>query len=198
MKEKDTVVFATKEHEPPAARITRRASKFLVNLLSLKQYAVQPGLSFNVQPKSAKHFYLKYDDWRGAVVVKVDKIMLPDPDTRDENAQWKETMSFRRVFDSEEAAAKSKGQKDHGDALGGRAMVRIYRQEKRLEENDPSNSYTTYHVGDCRYMGDIRTLIGVVRWKSEHANDLAEDYFNEYREAEEVTTGPDVAQNPAL
>ena len=107
-------------------------------------------------------------------------------------------MSFRRVFDSQEAATKSKRQKDNGKALGGKAMAKIYREEQRLEKDHQGKSFTTYHVGDCRYLGDIRTLIGVVRWKSEHANDLADDYFKEYKDAEEVTTGQDVVQNPAL
>ena len=47
-------------------------------------------------------------------------------------------------------------------------------------------------------MGDVRTLVGVVRWKSERAQDLAEDYFNEYLQADEVTTGADVVQNSKL
>ena len=123
--------------------------------------------------------------------------MAPNPDARDDKAKWKETMSFRRVFDTQEAAAKSKDQRDRGQALGGKAMKELWRREMQLEK-DTGQSHTTYHVGDCRYVGDIRTLVGVVRWKSERAQDLAEDYFSEYPDADEVTTGADVVQNSNL
>jgi hypothetical protein len=199
MKEKNTAVFSTseKEHEPAEATITRRASRYLETLLRLKECTVPTGITFKVQAHSDKNYYLKFDDWAGALIVKVEKIMAPNPDTRDETERWKETMCFRRVFDTQEAATKAKDQKDRGQALGFKAMKKLWQEEKALEEKT-GQSHTTYHVGDSRYMGDIRTLVGVVRWKSEGAQDLAEDYFNEYLQADEVTTGADVVQNSKL
>jgi hypothetical protein len=76
-------------------------------------------------------------------------------------------------------------------------MKKLWVEERALEAAT-GQSHTTYHVGDSRYMGDIRTLVGVVRWKSERAQDLAEDYFNEYLQADEITTGADVVQNSKL
>ena len=199
MKERDTAVFSTsdKEHEPAEATITRRQSRYLRILLGLKECAVPTGITFRVRARSDRHYYLKFDDWAGALIVKVEKIMAPNPDARDDKAKWKETMSFRRVFDTQEAVAKSKDQRDRGQALGGKAMKELWRREMQLEK-DTGQSHTTYHVGDCRYVGDIRTLVGVVRWKSERAQDLAEDYFSEYPDADEVTTGADVVQNSNL
>jgi hypothetical protein len=49
------------------------------------------------------------------------------------------------------------------------------------------------HLGDVFYTGDIRTLVGVVRWKSEGAKDLAEDYFPEYLQ-EDLVAGAGVVQ----
>jgi hypothetical protein len=199
MKEKNTAVFSTseKEHEPAEATITRRASRYLETLLRLKECTVPTGITFKVRAHSDKNYYLKFDDWAGALIVKVEKIMAPNPDTRDETERWKETMCFRRVFDTQEAATKAKDQKDRGQALGFKAMKKLWQEEKALEE-ETGQSHTTYHVGDSRYMGDVRTLVGVVRWKSERAQDLAEDYFNEYLQADEVTTGADVVQNSKL
>ncbi len=39
----------------------------------------------------------------------------------------------------------------------------------------------TVREGDCTYLGDIRTLVGVLRWKKEGMNDLPKDYFSENR-----------------
>ena len=35
---------------------------------------------------------------------------------------------------------------------------------QKLADDDEKLGRTTYHVGDCVYRGDIRDMIGVVRW----------------------------------
>jgi hypothetical protein len=53
----------------------------------------------------------------------------------------------------------------------------------------------TVHEGDCTYEGDIRTLVGVARWKKEGMDDLSQDYFVEYLRSDLLVTGSSVCQN---
>ena len=122
--------------------------------------------------------------------------MPPDKDARNERDKWSETFSYRRVFRTDEAAMYSKGTKDKGLRMGNAFFRRkLIEEEAFSKANNLEEPFTTYHVGDVFYTGDIRTLVGVVRWKSEGAKDLAEDYFPEYLQAELVITGAGVVQN---
>jgi hypothetical protein len=195
MKELSTAVFRTKKgkHE---VTIKRQPSVHLRYLLGQKGCTVSPGIEFVVRAGCDRTYYLLFDDNAGALVVQVERIMAPDNDTYDEHRKWSETMSFRRVFDTGDAVMKAKGQKDRGEFLGEKALRNLYRREQDIakERGEP---YTTFHVGDNRYLGDIRTLVGVVRWKDECATDLEDGYFSEYRPADLVITGKGVNQNPS-
>ena len=195
MKERDTAVYG-KGDKASEVTITRRASPYLSNMLRLKECRVHPGISFVVSAHSEKNYYLLFDNWAGACLVMVDKIMPPDKDARNERDKWSETFSYRRVFRTDEAARYSKGTKDKGLRMGNAFFRRkLIEEEAFSKANNLEEPFTTYHVGDVFYTGDIRTLVGVVRWKSEGAKDLAEDYFPEYLQAELVITGADVVQN---
>ena len=97
-------------------------------------------------------------------------------------------MSFRRVFDTQDAVNKAKHQQDNGIYMGELAMREVLKKEKANE------IAPTVHEGDCTYLGDIRTLVGVVRWKKEGMNDLPKDYFSENR-TDLFLTGGSVSQN---
>jgi hypothetical protein len=165
-------------------------------MLRLKECRVHPGISFVVSARSEKNYYLMFDSYAGAFPVMVDKIMLPDVDARNETDKWKETFSYRRVFSLEEAVKNSRGTKDKGVRMGHAFFRRKLAEEQAFSKaNDLEVPFTTYHVGDVFYTGDIRTLVGVVRWKSERAKDLAEDYFPEYLQADLFITGAGVVQS---
>jgi hypothetical protein len=195
MKERDTAVYG-KGDKASEVTITRRASPYLSNMLRLKECRVHPGISFVVSAHSEKNYYLMFDNWAGACLVMVDKIMPPDNDARNETDKWKETISCRRVFRTDEAVKYSKGTKDKGLRMGNAFFRRKLTEEEAFSKaNNLEEPFTTYHVGDVFYTGDIRTLVGVVRWKSEGAKDLAEDYFPEYLQADLVITGAGVVQS---
>jgi hypothetical protein len=195
MKERDTAVYG-KGDKASEVTITRRASPYLSNMLRLKECRVHPGISFVVSAHSEKNYYLMFDNWAGACLVMVDKIMPPDNDARNERDKWNETISYRRVFRTDEAVKYSKGTKDKGLRMGNAFFRRKLTEEEAFSKaNNLEEPFTTYHVGDIFYTGDIRTLVGVVRWKSEGAKDLAEDYFPEYLQAELVITGAGVVQS---
>jgi hypothetical protein len=195
MKERDTAVYGKGDHASEVT-ITRRASPYIGNMLRLKECRVHPGISFVVSARSEKNYYLMFDSYAGAFPVMVDKIMLPDVDARNETDKWKETFSYRRVFSLEEAVKNSRGTKDKGVRMGHAFFRRKLAEEQAFSKaNDLEVPFTTYHVGDVFYTGDIRTLVGVVRWKSERAKDLAEDYFPEYLQADLFITGAGVVQS---
>ena len=195
MKEINSAVFRTCKGKLEAT-IKRRASVHLTSLLRAKGCTVSPDLEFVVKARCDRTYFLLFDDYAGALVVKVEKIMAPDEETYDEHKKWKETMSFRRVFDTEDAVKKAKGQKDRSTFLGEKAL-RDLLQKQNLQCKATGIPCTTYHEGDSTYVGDIRTLVGVVRWKDECARDLEADYFSEYLQADLVITGKGVNQNPA-
>jgi hypothetical protein len=56
-----------------------------------------PGISFVVRARSDVNYYLMLDEYAGACVVFVDKIMPPNQDAQNERDKWNETMSFKRV-----------------------------------------------------------------------------------------------------
>jgi hypothetical protein len=195
MKERDTAVYGKGDHASEVT-ITRRASPYIGNMLRLKECRVHPGISFVVSARSEKNYYLMFDSYAGAFPVMVDKIMPPDNDARNETDKWKETISYRRVFHTEEAVKYSRGTKDKGLRMGHAFFRRKLAEEQEFSEaNGLEVPFTTYHLGDVFYTGDIRRLVGVVRWKSEGAKDLAEDYFPEYLQADLVITGAGVVQS---
>ena len=130
-----------------------------------------------------------YHDYAGVLIVKVESIMKPD-ENKDlsDDAKWARTMKFRRVFETADAVRKARNQKDNGIYMGELAMREVLRTEKE------ENKAPTVHEGDSEYVGDIRTLVGVVRWKKEGMGDHSKDYFSENR-TDLLLTGGSVSQN---
>ncbi len=122
----------------------------------------------------------------------MEEIIRPQIDTTgnvDEDEKWKETFVYGRVFDARDAAVKAQGKKNHGVNMGENYF------RKLLQEENNSNTETS-HVGDSTYKGDIRTLVGVVRWQKAGQNDFPKDYFTEYTETDLFHRGESVHQNP--
>jgi len=196
MKETDTAVFSGGCGRCLEATITRRASPYLRALLDLKQFSSSASrdvkITFTARCMSGRNYYLMYDSFAGVVIVNVEEIMRPQKDTTgnvDEDEKWKETFVYRRVFDTRDAAAKAKGKKNNGVYMG----ENYFRQLLEEEENSKTE---TFHEGDSTYKGDIRTLVGVVRWQKAGQNDFPKDYFTEYTEADLFHRGESVHQNP--
>ena len=193
MKELNTAVYG-KEDQSTVVTITRQESPYLVHLLKLRGCAVHPGITFVVRARSDVNYYLMFDDCAGACVVTVDKIMPPDDATRNESERWKETMSYKRAFRTDEAVMYSKAGKARGLHMGNDYFRKLLAEEAKMDPDEYGRPYTTYHVGDAYYTGDIRKLVGVVRWISKDMKAVADDYFPEYLQADLVITGAGVVQ----
>ena len=193
MNEKDTAIFNS--NQGLEVTITRRASPYLKKLLCMKKAhgsypeEVSAGIQFVVHTNSGRNYYLMYHDYAGVLIVKVESIMKPD-ENKDlsDDAKWARTMKFRRVFETADAVRKARNQKDNGIYMGELAMREVLRTEKE------ENKAPTVHEGDSEYVGDIRTLVGVVRWKKEGMGDHSKDYFSENR-TDLLLTGGSVSQN---
>ena len=198
MKEKDTAVFSG---TPLEVTITRRASPYLKKLLQLKKIsggAPDPNLVFTVRCNggcsSGRNHYLMYHEYAGTLVVAVEQIRRPVEDKTgnvDEDTKWKETMVYRRVFDTRDAVCKAKGRGVSGKYMGEAYFRKLYQEETKTK-------IETFHEGDSTYTGDIRTLVGVVRWQQANHVDLPLDYFTEYKDTDLLLMGEPVNQNPRL
>jgi hypothetical protein len=198
MPAKDTAVFNVIEGKPLEVTITRRASPYLKSLLAMKkahgscpaEISDDVEIKFDVRANSGINYYLMYHNFAGELIVKVESLKKPDVNSvLNEHDSWAKTITFRRGFDTKDAVTKAKGQKDNGIYMGEKAMREFWRKEVEMK------LAPTVHQGDCTYEGDIRTQVGVARWKKEGMDDLSQDYFIEYLRTDLLVTRSSVCQN---
>jgi hypothetical protein len=66
---------------------------------------------------------------------------------------------------------------------------------RKLHREERATGIETFHEGDTIYKGDIRTLVGIVRWQQASLTDLPTNYFTEYLDADLLRMGEPVHQN---
>jgi hypothetical protein len=169
MKERDTAVYGKGDHSTEVT-MTRQASPYLVHLLGLKKCAVYPGIKFVVRARSEVNYYLMFDNCAGACVVSVEKIMLPDDTTRNEREKWKEALSFRGVFHTDEAVkySKTKKPKEQNMAIIWATIIFASYWKLNLKWTRTITADPTRRIMlemHAYYTHDIRKLVGVVLWK---------------------------------
>ena len=145
----------------------------------------QTEIKFNVKVNSSRYHYIMYDQWAGGKLVHVTGLQRPG-----DGEDWEETVEYRRVYTSKEAAnitdIKNGGERGF---LGRKAL-------QELAAADQLNRRTTYHVGDCLYRGDIRDMIGVIRWAVTtcREEDLSGALYSEHKKADLIYIGPHVSE----
>ncbi len=77
----------------------------------------------------------------------------------DVNSVLNEDECWAKTKDTKDAVTKAKGQKDNGIYMGENAMRWVWRKEVEMK------LVPTVHKGDCTYVRNIHTLLGVTRWK---------------------------------
>lgn len=143
-------------------------------------------IKFNVRVNSSRYHYIMYDQWAGGKLVHVTGLQRPG-----DGEDWEKTLEYRRVYTSEEAARIT-------DITDGGARGFLGRKAlKKLAAADEKTRRTTYHVGDCLYRGDIRDMIGVVRWAVTtcRGEDLSAGLFTEHKKADLIYIGPHVSES---
>jgi len=148
------VSFRTQRSEL-VADVTRRPSDRVKLLLERHNIAISAAsIKFTVERSSSNLGYIRFDEWAGLQLVKIETIKKPRG--RSEDA-WARTCAYRRLMTTEEALQTCDEDNDSRGYLG-RTSLRLILQadkERRIE---------TYHEGECIFYGDLRGLIGVVRW----------------------------------
>jgi hypothetical protein len=147
------------------------------------RYAGDTRIAFNVRQNSSRNHYIMYDQWAGAKLVSV--VAVRRPDDRD----WYKTVDFRQIFTSEEALSVS-------DGLGGGTMGYMGIKElEELKEKDKSLNRTTYHNGDHVHSGNIKDVIGVVRWAEANTRGQrqVQGIYTDYPKSDLIYVGPHIS-----
>ena len=108
------------------------------------------------------YFYIMYDAFAGAMLIEPTYIRKVAPKGRQIEQQYADSIRYRRVYRSKEALNRTDRTQDSKRYLGKNTLQKFAEAEA---EEDPYS--VTYHIDDCKYTGDIRKIIGVVRWFSE-------------------------------
>ena len=107
------------------------------------------------------YYCIMYDSFAGAMLVEPTFILKVAPKGR-QNRQYANSIRYRRVYRSKEALNRTDSTQDSKKYIGKDSLQKFAAQEV---DGDPDS--VTYHVGDCEYTGDVKMIIGVVRWFSE-------------------------------
>ena len=134
--------------------MTRRPSDRVKLLLERHNIAISAAsIKFTVERSSSNLGYIRFDEWAGLQLVKIETIKKPRG--RSEDA-WASTCAYRRLMTTEEALQTCDEDNDSRGYLG-RTSLRLILQA------DKERTRETYHEGECIFYGDLRGLIGVVR-----------------------------------
>ena len=108
---------------------------------------------------NSRFFFIRFNEDHGASIVDVLKVIQPL--AMGAGSSYKRIMQFRTIYSTREALLRT--DREYGDSsigLLGRADL-----SQLLElRSDCRGDLELYHSGDCAQFGDIRTLIGVIKW----------------------------------
>jgi hypothetical protein len=160
----DSEVSFRTERNVLVADVTRRPSERVKRLLQQQGIAFSTAsIKFTVERSSANLGYIRFNDFAGLQLVKIETIRRPKRTKGRE--EWDGTFTYRRLMTTEEAFETCDEDKD-GNGYLGREGLRL------VLEDDKQKNKTTYHEGECSFQGNLRELIGVFRWHN--ANEAAQ------------------------
>jgi hypothetical protein len=153
-----------------------------------RQLRSDPSIQFHVEKDDEKHLYIMFDNFAGGMLVVVTGFSPKLPSARSKPEAWSKTMRFRRVYTSSEAQNRTDSMLDrikgHHTYLGESSLA------KYVEQTGDDAARVTYHIGDCEYKGDIRRLIGIVRWFPETHRAKKVFEATHYPDTEVIFVGP--------
>ena len=148
-------------------------------------------ISFLVESSSeesgnSRYFFIKFNEDHGASIVDVLQVIRPR--AMEAGQSYNRTMQYRQICSTPEALqCTDKEADDPSIGLLGRSGLRTL-LERRHE---------LYHSGDVVQFGDIRTLIGVIKWYPEtfeNEHKLSRGYFRNYPRADVIRVGAHFSQ----
>ena len=159
------------------AHVTRKPTARLQRYLDWIERTDDPKVSFTVYSNSGTLLYARRCDYGGVQLVRV--IGLNEPCDGD----WSTTMHIVRLFPTMHAIQHCEGDADIGANLGRRSLRAFWKTLDHTQEGD------VYHQGDVDFKGDVRELIGVVRWYPYGQAKPDQTYFKECKSADLVRMG---------
>ena len=149
-------------------------------------------ISFSVESTSelsgnSRYFFIKFNEDDGASIVDVLQVIRPRAMAAGQI--YNQTMQYRQIFSTREALHRTDRVDDDPSAglLGRAGLLEL------LERGD----LELYHSGDVVQFGDIRTLIGVIKWYPEayeNQHRLTWGYFRNYPRADVIRVGVHFSQ----
>jgi hypothetical protein len=115
------------------------------------------------QSGNSRYFFIKFDEDHGPIhgASKVDVLQVIQQRAMESGRSYNRTMQYRQICSTCEALQRiDREDDDPCTGLLGRAGL------LKLLENCHSD-LELYHTGDVVQFGDIRTLIGVIKWYPE-------------------------------
>ena len=148
------VIFRRQRTELVAI-VTRRPSDRVKLLLQKHKIPISTAsIEFTVERSSSNLGYIRFDEFAGFQLVKIETIKQQRKAGED---AWAGTCSYRRLMTTEEALQTCDEDNDSKGYLGRKSLRLILNADKQSKRE-------TYHEGECIFSGDLRGLIGVVRW----------------------------------
>ena len=146
-------------HGSLVAVVTRRPSERVKRLLKELEIPISDvSIKFTVEKNSTNLCYIRFNDYAGLQLVRIESIRRPKPDPGRGKDPWAGTFDYRRLMTTGEAIEDCDQDRDSNGCLGRESLRGILKV-------DEARNRTTYHQGACIYCdGDLRQLIGVVRW----------------------------------
>jgi hypothetical protein len=171
----------------PAFRLSAEATRMIGQHHGLD---VDP-ISFVVestreQSGNSRYFFIKFDEDHGASIVDVLQVIRPR--AMESGQIYNRTMQYRQICSTCEALQRTDREEDDPSSglLGRAGLLKLLEQGREL-----------YHSGDCVQFGDIRTLIGVIKWypeSFENKHELPLGYFRNYPRADVIRVGAHFSQ----
>ena len=162
---------ATYSNKGNDVSVRRTPHPLLKRALKALKCKVDPNISFAVEAASPKHAYVRFSDFAGIQYVYVERTRQPTgTDEGGGTMDWSTTMDFRIMSTTLEALSLCSADGDEGVNLGRQSLRKLlaeqnealgHREGTRTQFKD---SDAIFHQGSTYSTGDIRTLIGVVRW----------------------------------
>ena len=143
--------------------------------------------STSEQSGNSRYFFIKFNEDDGASIVDVLQVIRPR--AVEAGQIYNQTMQYRQIFSTCEALHRTDRVDDDPRAglLGRAGLLEL------LERGD----LELYHSGDVVQFGDIRTLIGVIKWypeSFENEHKLSRGYFRNYPRADVIRVGAHFSQ----
>jgi hypothetical protein len=163
------------QFENDSISVTRRPQKFASTEFAQCGIRLDLKICFNLSvgddDAACGHFFIMFDEHAGAMLIDITSTAKPAAPKKQAAGKaivaaaskhsdwWASSAKYRRAYRATEAMNRTDSKRDKKHTIGEDSLKKFAEAE-----NEEKPESITYHVGDCEYTGDLRNIIGVVRW----------------------------------